>query len=141
MENMRAAIEAAKRSGKDLPVGAVIVKDGKIIASAYNEKELQNDVSAHAEIVAIRKASEVLGNWRLDGCEMYVTLEPCPMCAWAIMQSRISKLYFGAYDNLYGGFSVLPDLKQIANSSLEVKGGICEEECANLLKEYFKGVR
>ncbi len=138
MHYMQEALNTARSSGNDIPVGAVIVKDGKIITSAHNEKEAKNDASAHAEIVAIRKASEALGNWRLDGCEMYVTLEPCPMCTWAIMQSRISTLYFGAYDNVYGGFSVLPELKKIANSPIEAKGGIMEEECTTLLKEYFE---
>lgn len=138
---MNRALETAKNSGHDIPVGAIIVKNGKIIAAAHNEKESLNDVSAHAEIQVIRKASALLKNWRLDGCEMYVTLEPCPMCTWAIMQSRISRLYFGSYDTVYGGFSVLYELKKIANSPLVVKGGILESECNSLINSYFERMR
>ena len=86
---MELAIEEALKSGSDIPVGAVIVKDGKIISSSCNKREKYSDITAHAEILAIKEAEKVIDNWRLDGCEMYVTLEPCPMCAWAIIQSRI----------------------------------------------------
>jgi tRNA(adenine34) deaminase len=141
MEFMEKAVEVAKKSGADIPVGAVIVKDGIILSHAHNEKETLNDATAHAEILAIRKASELLGNWRLDECTMYVTLEPCPMCAWAIMQARISSLYFGAYDNVHGGFGSVLHLKELANSQINIKGGILEEECTGLLKDYFAGLR
>lgn len=138
---MRRAIEAAKETEGEVSVGAVIVKGGEVIASACNNKELLNDVTAHAEIAAIRDASQKLGNWRLDGCEMFVTLEPCPMCAWAILNSRIDKVYFGSYDVKYGALGSALDLRKFANSKLKVYGGIMEEECNKLLKECFKELR
>lgn len=141
MEYMKKALKIAAESGVDLPIGVVIVKDGGIISSFHNEVEKCADVTAHAEVLAIRGASELLGDWRLSGCEMYVTLEPCPMCAWAIMRSRISKLYFGAFDTVYGAFSTLPQLQKMTNSPLIVKGGIMEEECKLLIDNYFKGLR
>ena len=140
-EFMLRAIELAKKSGADVPVGAVIIKDGEIISEAFNEREKNNDASAHAEIIAIRKAGERLKNWRLQGCEIYVTLEPCPMCASAIIQSRISKVYFGAFDLINGAFGSKCDMRLIMNSSVDVKGGIMEEENAKILKEYFERVR
>lgn len=138
---MRKALEIAQLSGNDIAVGAVIVKDNKILAARHNEKEFLNDVTAHAEILAIREASSVLNNWRLDGCDMYVTLEPCPMCMWAILQSRISNLYFGSYDHIYGGFSTLPQMINNANSKLNIKGGIMETECDLMLQKYFDEMR
>lgn len=141
MEFMKFAIEQAKMAQGDIPVGAVIVKDGQIIASAFNTKEKDNDVTSHAEILAIRKAEQILGNWRLDDCEMYVTLEPCPMCGWAILQSRIKNLYFGSYDSNYGAFSSKIDLRKISSSKLYVFGGIMEEECDKLLKSFFSNLR
>ena len=100
-----------------------------------------NDVTAHAEILAIREAEKKLGNWRLNDCEMYVTLEPCPMCAWAILRSRIKSLTFGAYDTVYGAFSTLPQLQKMSNSTLKVRGGIMESECKQVIEEYFKDLR
>ncbi len=138
---MEKAIELAKQVEKDVPVSAVIVKNGEIIAFAQNERELDNDVTSHAEILAIRKAEKVLNNWRLDDCEMYVTLEPCPMCAWAILQSRIKTVYFGSFDKNYGAFGSALDLRKHANSKLNVYGGIMEEECDKILEEFFKKIR
>ena len=138
---MKHAIEEAKKSGIDMPIAAVIVKNGEIIASCHNQKELNNDVTAHAEILAIKKAENILKNWRLKDCDMYVTLEPCPMCASAILQSRLSNLYFGAYDNIYGGFSVFPELKSKLNPNINIKGGILETECKELLDDYFDKLR
>ena len=138
---METAIELAKQVEKDVPVSAVIVKNGEIIAFAQNERELDNDVTSHAEILAIRKAEKVLNNWRLDDCEMYVTLEPCPMCAWAILQSRIKTVYFGSFDKNYGAFGSAIDLREHANSKLKVYGGIMEEECDKILEEFFKKIR
>lgn len=138
---MEKAIELAKQVEKDVPVSAVIVKNGEIIAFAQNERELDNDVTSHAEILAIRKAEKVLNNWRLDDCEMYVTLEPCPMCAWAILQSRIKTVYFGSFDKNYGAFGSAIDLREHANSKLKVYGGIMEEECDKILEEFFKKIR
>lgn len=138
-EFMEKAIQKAKNSGPDIPVGAVIVKNGEILAACHNEKEKLNDATAHAEILAIREASKKLKSWRLEGCELYVTLEPCPMCAWAIMQARIKTVYFGSYDTLYGAYSVFRELTK--NVSSEIKGGILEEKCDNIIKEYFKRMR
>ena len=141
MHFMQKAIEQAKKTEKDVPVGAVIVKNNEIITQAHNEKESDNDVTSHAEIVAIRKAEQILKNWRLEDCEMYVTLEPCPMCAWAILQSRIKTLYFGSFDNNYGAFSSKIDLREISASNLKIYGGIMEDECDKILEEFFKKIR
>lgn len=138
---MMAAIETALETNRDVPVGAVIVKDGEIIAKCRNEKELTNDTTAHAEILAIKKAQIILNNWRLEGCELYVTLEPCPMCAWAIIQSRINSVYFGSYDVKYGAFGSALDLRIYAHSDLKVYGGIREERCNKILEEFFKKIR
>lgn len=138
---MKEAIKKAKFSGKDIPVGAVIVKNGEIIAKATNQRELRQNTIYHAEMVAIKRACRKLRNWRLNDCEIYVTLEPCPMCASAILQSRISKIYFGAYDMLNGAFGSRCDMRKIMNYEAEVKGGIMEEECAKLLKDYFEKMR
>lgn len=138
---MSEAINKAKESGADVPVGALIVKDGEVIASAHNEREKTNDPSAHAEILAIKKASEILGNWRLDECELYVTLEPCPMCAWAILQSRIKAVYFGSYDAQYGAFGSAIDLRELANSKINVYGGIFEKQCDNVIREFWASKR
>lgn len=140
-ELMQKALLVAKSTQIDVPVGAIIVKNGKVIACACNEKEKTNDPSAHAEIVAIRFAAKKLGNWRLDGCQMYVTLEPCPMCAWAILQSRIDTVYFGAYDKQYGALGSKMDLREFANAKLKVFGGILEDECNNVIEEFFENCR
>ncbi len=141
LDYMKKAIELAKKSDKDIPISAIIIKDGKIISKAVNEREKQQLTTAHAEILAINRACKKLKSWRLNGCEMYVTLEPCPMCASAIIQSRISKVYYGAYDLLNGAFDSKSNMKEIMNSNLEIKGGIMEEECKNLLQHYFEGIR
>ncbi len=141
MDFMEFAIEKAREVEGDIPVCAVIVKDGEVVSFACNTKEKDNDVTSHAEILAIREAEKVLNNWRLDGCEMYVTLEPCPMCGWAILQSRIKTLYFGSYDANYGAFSSKIDLRDISESKLQVYGGIKEEECDDLLNKFFKQLR
>lgn len=141
---MQKAIEIAHNSGEDVPVGALIVKNGEIIASACNEREKTNDPSAHAEILTIRKASLALNNWRLDDCELYVTLEPCPMCAWAILQSRIKAVYFGSFDKQYGAFGSALDLRKIgngANSKTKIYSGILEEECDNIITTFWANKR
>ena len=138
---MQKAIDAAKKSGQDVTVGAVIVKSNDILAISCNHKEKDLDVTSHAEINAIRIAEEKLGNWRLDYCDLYVTLEPCPMCAWAILQSRIKNVYFGSYDNIYGAFASKMNLNNFSEYKTNVKGGILEKECNNLIKDYFKGIR
>lgn len=141
LEYMKWALECAKKSKRDIPVGAVIVKNGKMLAFAHNEKEKKQDCTRHAELIVIQEASKQLENWRLNGCELYVTLEPCPMCAWAIIQSRISKVYFGSYDTFYGAFGSKLDLRQFLDSKVEIVGGIMEEECNNIIKNYFEDIR
>lgn len=138
---MRRAIDLAKKANGEIPVGAIIIKDGEILAETFNQKEVLNDVTAHAEILAIREAEKKLGRWRLDDCEMYVTLEPCPMCAWAIINSRIKTVYFGAYDHNYGALGSAIDLRKLANSKLKVYGGIMEKECTEVLDEFFDKMR
>ena len=127
----------------EVPIGAVIVKDGAILAKAYNKRNFKKLATAHAEILAIEKACKKLNDWRLDGCEMYVTLEPCPMCAGAIVNSRIQKLYFGAYERKSG--SVLSNYQILfkggLNHTVEAEGGILEEDCSSLLKKFFKSKR
>ena len=141
MKFIKEALKIAEKSGKDLPVGAVIVKDGKILSKAHNKKELKNDVTAHAEILAIRSAQRKLKTRFLKDCEIYVTLEPCPMCAWAILNAGISKVYFGAYDTMYGALGTATDLRKFLHSKTVVIGGIQEEECSKLLKNYFREIR
>lgn len=128
----------AKAQG-EVPIGAVIVKDGVIISKAYNVKETMKDVTAHAEILAIKEASRILGDWRLNGCEMYITLEPCPMCASAISQSRISKVYIGTYNKEMGACGSIMNLldKRGINSFTDVKW-LYDEECSQILCEFFK---
>lgn len=138
---MSISINEAKKSGRDVPVGAVVVKNGDVIATAHNERELDNDVTSHAEILAIRKAEQVLGNWRLDDCDLYVTLEPCPMCGWAILQSRIKNVYFGSYDTNYGAFFSKVDLRKFSTFTPNVYGGIMEKECNELLNSFFTDLR
>lgn len=138
---MKFAVEEALKSGEDVPVGAVVVKNDEIIASAHNERELRKDVSAHAEIVALREAQKKLNNWRLEGCELYVTLEPCPMCAWAILQSRLKSVYFGSYDRNYGALGSKLDLTSVSNHSTKIYGGIMEEKCDKILHDYFTKMR
>ena len=141
MNFMQQAINIAKAVKGEIAVGAVIVKDNKVIASACNRKEKDNDVTSHAEILVIREAAKKLDRWRLEGCDLYVTLEPCPMCAWAIINSRIKNVYFGSYDTNYGALGSKLDLRQIANSKLKVYGGIMEKECDKILEECFKDLR
>lgn len=138
---MQNAIDEAKKCNNDVPIGCVIKKNGTVIASAHNLREENNDVTAHAEILAIKEAQKKLGTSRLTDCEMYVTLEPCPMCAWAIIQSGIKTLYFGSYNTQYGGMSSAINLPKLANSKIKVYGGIEEEKCNNILESFFKELR
>ncbi len=134
-------IAKAKNINLDIPVAAIIVKDNEIISLEVNEKEKENQTTAHAEILAIQKANKKLNSWRLDNCEMFVTLEPCPMCAWAILNSRIKTLYFGSYDLKYGAIESVLKLPKLANSKIKIFGGIYQEECDKILKEYFSSIR
>lgn len=136
--------EANKAYGKlEVPVGAVIVKDGKIIARAHNLKETKLDTTKHAEILAIQKASKKLNSWRLLDCEMYVTLEPCSMCAGALINSRIKKVYIGASDEKTGAvgsvFNLLEDYT--FNHKVEYEKGILENECEEILSNFFRDLR
>ena len=139
---MKEALKEAKKAYNklEIPVGAVIVKDGKIIARAHNIKEEKHDTTKHAEIIAIQKASKKLETWRLNDCEMYVTLEPCPMCAGAIIQARIKKVYIGAMDEKTGACgSVLNLFKDFKfNHNVELETGIFKEDCEKILKDFFK---
>ncbi len=137
---MQMAIKQAKLTVDEVPVGAIVVKNGEIIACAFNKKERENDVTSHAEIIALRNASRILENWRLEDCEIYVTLEPCPMCGWAILQSRIKSIYFGSYDLKYGAFSKCY-LNEISDTNINIYGGIEEEKCDKLLKAFFAQIR
>lgn len=141
---MNEAIKQAKISleNNEVPVGAVIVKDNKIIAAAHNEKEERGVATAHAEILAIEAASKILGDWRLNGCSMYVTLEPCPMCAGAILQSRISEIHIGTFDEVAGACGSVIDIlgSKYLNSKAIVQWHYCDE-CSNLLSDFFKSRR
>lgn len=140
----KALIEAQKALKKlEAPIGAIIVKDGKIIARGHNLRESEQDSTLHAEMIAIRKACKKLGSWRLDGCDIYITLEPCPMCAGAIIQSRIKNVYFGAYDPKAGAAGSVINILQNPsfNHICNVTGGILEDECAGLLKNFFRELR
>ena len=142
---MKMALRQAKKAEElgEVPIGAVIVKDGVVISKAYNMRNSKNQATAHAEILAIEKACKKLGDWRLDGAEMYVTLEPCPMCAGAIVNARIKTLYFGAFERksgaVFSNFHIL--YKGVLNHKTEAQGGILESECSNLLKEFFYSKR
>lgn len=142
---MEQALKQAKKAYEkgEIPVGAIIVKNHKIIARAYNEKEYKLDTTKHAEILAIQKASKKLQAWRLTDCDMYVTLEPCSMCAGAIIQSRIRKLYIGTMDAKTGACgSVLNLLKDYPfNHQVEVETGMLQLECEQILKQFFKELR
>ena len=142
---MKEALKEAKKAfdKEEVPVGAVIVKDGKIIAKAYNERETKKDSTSHAEIIAIKKACRKLNAWRLLDCEMYVTLEPCPMCAGALINSRIKKLYIGTPDEKTGAcgsvLNLLEDYK--FNHKIKVEKYILKDECEKILKIFFKKLR
>ncbi|MGE5472668.1 MAG: tRNA adenosine(34) deaminase TadA [Ignavibacteriales bacterium] len=141
---MKAALQEAEKAYKkgEAPIGAVIVQNDRIIARAHNLRETRKDTTAHAEILAIQKASKKLGEWRLLDCDLYVTLEPCPMCAGAIIQSRIRRLYYGADDIKAGAAgSVINVFEKGFNHKVEVYTGIMEEECAGVLKKFFKELR
>lgn len=142
---MKEALKEAQKAYDKLevPVGCVIVKDGKIIARAHNLKETKTDTTKHAEIVAIQKASKKLHSWRLLNCQMYVTLEPCSMCAGAIINSRIEKLYFGTRDAKTGAVGSVFNLFEdyTFNHKVEIETGIMKEECESILKSFFKMLR
>ena len=142
---MRAALvqAVAAQVHDDVPVGAVVVRDGRIIASAHNERELSGDPTAHAEVLALRAAAAAVGSWRLDGCTLYVTLEPCAMCAGAIVNARIGRVVFGATDPKAGAvrslYRVADDPR--LNHRATVEGGVLADEAGALLKAFFAARR
>ena len=141
---MNLAIEEAKIAAQigEVPVGAVIVKDGKVIAKGHNTREKEQSALGHAEINAIKQACKALGSWRLDDCELYVTMEPCPMCAGAIINARIKTVVFGSYDLKMGSFDSVVNLATLNyDFKPEIYGGICEEECTAIVKNFFKELR
>ncbi len=142
---MKEAIKEAKKAElkDEVPIGAVIVHEGKIIARAHNTRQTKQISTHHAEILCIEKACRKLGTWRLEECELYVTLEPCPMCAGAIQQARIKKVIFGAYDPKGGFFGSNFNINEVKglNHYPEVEGGVMKEETAQMLKKFFKKKR
>lgn len=142
---MKEALKEAKKAydEDEIPVGAVIVKDGKIIARAHNVKEQKNDTTCHAEILAIKKASKKLDSWRLYGCTMYVTLEPCSMCTGALINSRIDKVVIGTMDEKTGAcgskLNLLKDFK--FNHDVEIESGVMKEESEKIIKDFFADLR
>lgn len=139
-----ALIEAQKAYElKEVPIGAVVVRDGEIVGRGYNLRESAKDPTAHAEIIAIRQAAEALGGWRLMDCDLYVTIEPCPMCAGAIMLSRIKRLYIGAMDPKGGAAGSLLNIPQDDrfNHRTEIITGVLEEKCSKMMKDFFKKLR
>lgn len=141
---MREALKLAAKAAKkdEVPVGALIVRNGRVISRGINLRETKNDPLAHAEITAIRKAAKKLKGWRLTGCTLYVTLEPCPMCAGAVINSRIEEVIFGAYDPKAGAFGSVYDLAQgKLNHKPKITGGVLKEECGRLLTDYFRNKR
>ena len=141
---MQLAISEAKKAAteNEVPVGAVIVKDGVVLAAAHNMREQKQNALSHAEIEAINLACKNLGSWRLDGCEIYVTLEPCPMCTGAIINARIKTVIFGAFDKNAGCMdSVINLCDYPLGHKVEVYAGICEDECQKLLQDFFENLR
>ena len=142
---MREAVRQAKKAWKlgEVPIGCVIVYEGKIIGRGYNRRTTDGNVLAHAEIIAIRKACRAMGDWRLEGCTMYVTLEPCPMCAGAIVQARIPKVVIGCMNPKAGCAGSVLDLlhEDGFNHQVETEVGMLGEECSQMLKDFFRELR
>ena len=142
---MRMALDQARLGGKtgEVPIGALVIKDGELIATGHNRNLLDHDPSAHAEIVALREAASRLGNHRLPGCEMFVTIEPCAMCAGALVQARVARLVYGAADPKAGAVSsVLQVINHPGlNHKMEVVPGILEQECSEILQNFFRKKR
>ena len=142
---MTEALELARQAAAigEVPVGAVVVRQGEILGSGHNRREHDGDPLAHAEVLAIRQAARAMGGWRLTGCTLYVTLEPCAMCAGALVNSRVERLVYGASDPKAGYCGTLGNLVQDPrlNHRLEVTSGVCEAECAGVLKAFFAALR
>ncbi|KXS45811.1 MULTISPECIES: tRNA adenosine(34) deaminase TadA [unclassified Candidatus Frackibacter] len=142
---MRCALEEAQKAyqKEEVPIGAVIIKDDEIIARSHNLKEELNDPTAHAEVLAIKDAAQRLGGWRLNNCTLYVTIEPCPMCAGALVQARVDRVVYGASDSKAGAAGSVVNLFNLdeLNHQIEVEVGVLEEECSNIMKRFFKELR
>lgn len=142
---MKAALAQAKKAEAldEVPIGCVIVREGKVIARGYNRRNTDRNTISHAEMNAIRKASRLLGDWRLEGCTIYVTLEPCQMCSGAIVQSRIDRCVIGAMNPKAGCAGSVMNLLQVArfNHQVEITKGVLEEECGSMLSEFFRRLR
>ena len=142
---MRAAMQEADKARKmdEVPIGAVIVHDGEIIAAGHNQRETSQTSLSHAELIAIEEANKKIGSWRLEDCTLYVTLEPCPMCAGAIVQSRVKRVVYGASDPKAGCAGTLMNLLQDErfNHQVELTSGVLEQECGDLLKNFFRALR
>ena len=142
---MKQAIRQAKKAYalEEVPIGCVIVYEGKIIARGYNRRNTDKNTLAHAELIAIKKASKKLGDWRLEGCTMYITLEPCQMCAGAIVQARVSQVVIGSMNPKAGCAGSVLNLLQMAqfNHQVELEKGVLEEECSSMLSEFFRELR
>lgn len=140
---MRLALDEAQKAREEdeVPVGAIIVRDGKVIARAYNTREYGKNALYHAEIKAIDEACKTLGGWRLVGCTMYVTLEPCPMCAGAIINARVERVVYGAPDHKAGAFGTMLNLTDYPLFKPQITSGVLADECANILTSFFKEKR
>ncbi|SDZ35895.1 tRNA adenosine(34) deaminase TadA [Thermoactinomyces sp. DSM 45892] len=142
---MKLAIEEARKAEEidEVPIGAVVVLQGEVVGRGYNVREKDQDPTAHAEMIAIQEAAERLGSWRLIDCDLYVTLEPCPMCAGAIIQSRIRRVIFGTLDPKAGCAGSLMNLLQDTrfNHQTEIQSGVLQQECSDLLTQFFRGIR
>lgn len=142
---MKSALRLAQKAEvmDEVPVGAVIVHEGRIIGRGYNRRQTKQNSLEHAELMAIAQACRKLGSWRLEGCDLYVTLEPCPMCAGAIIQSRVRKVYFGAFDAKGGAVGSVTNLFELPqwNHHPDFEGGLLEDECSKILKDFFRAKR
>lgn len=142
---MRVALAEAAEAGTlgDVPIGAVVVHDGRIVARGQNRREVDRDPTAHAELLALRQAARHVGGWRLSGCTVYVTLEPCPMCAGALLQARVDRLVYGAADPKAGAAGSVVDLFRGVRfpHHVDVTGGVCEAECRQILQRFFATLR
>lgn len=140
---MQAALDCAAKALKkgEVPIGAVVVSDGKIISRGYNKRTKKQIATAHAEIEAIEKACKKLKSWRIPECEIYVTLEPCPMCMGAMLNARIKKVYFGAYEAKGRSMTAQLAESNLLNHRIEVEGGVMREECAGILSSFFSQMR
>lgn len=142
---MRLALQEAEQARQigEIPIGAVVVKDGGVVGVGFNRRETWHDPTAHAEVIAIRRASKALGRWRLTGCTLYATIEPCPMCAGAAVLARVDRLVYGAADPKGGAVDSLYNLArdERLNHRIDVVSGVLEAECANIMRSFFRSLR